>query len=75
MGIKEEPSFIKGEKNPIFGVVNIVSNKEMPIEHDFRHTHYWEFDEMIGDLTNVKCSCGKGKTLANGLTVKDGIIV
>ena len=75
MGIKEEPSFIKGERNPIFGTVNIVKNSEMPIVHDFRHEHFWVIDEVVGNLTNIKCSCGKGKTLDEALTVENGLIV
>ena len=79
MGIKEEPTFLEGEngryKNPIFGAVSQVKNKDMKTVHDFNHEHYWEIEAEYDGLTNIKCECGKGKTLGEGMTVKDGKII
>ena len=79
MGIKEEPTFIEGEngryKNPIFGSVSLVKNKDMKTVHDFNHEHYWEIEQEYPEFTNIKCKCGKGKMLAKGMTVKDGKII
>jgi len=71
MGIKEQPSFIKGEPNPIFGEIHMVKEGEMPILHNFQHDHFFEWSEG----RDVVCKCGKGKTLGEDLTLTDGQIV
>lgn len=71
MGIKEQPSFIKGNPNPIFGEINLVKEGDMPVIHNFSHEHYFEWESG----QDVKCACGKGHTLDADLTLKNGKIV
>lgn len=68
MGIKEQPSYIKGEPNPIFGEINLV--KDLPILHNFDHEHYFQWDSG----RDVICKCGKGHTLGEDLTLTNGKI-
>lgn len=76
MAIQDEPSFIDGKTNPIFGLVNLHKSSEMKVEHDYNHEHFWDVNIVYENgNTDVQCSCGKGKTLGKDLMVMDGKIV
>lgn len=75
MGIKDEPTKINGEKNPLFGETHLIKGSEMPVEHDFAHKHFWVVEGPFGEFTSVKCDCGKGKILDKNLKIVNGEIV